>query len=79
MRSIPSRTLMTSDDHVRLNAAGRLETAAESLHLLLAENLDEALPLAHHLRRRKGGVRFAGLWNAANEACRARLERDHRD
>src|ERR1017187_5943491 len=33
----------------RLNAAGRLETAEESLHLLLAENLDDALPLAQNL------------------------------
>jgi len=30
----------------RLNAAGRLETAEESLHLLLAGNLAEAMPLA---------------------------------
>jgi single-stranded-DNA-specific exonuclease len=33
----------------RLNAAGRLETAEESLHLLLAENLADALPLAQNL------------------------------
>ena len=33
----------------RLNAAGRLETAEESLHLLLAENPEEALPLAQKL------------------------------
>jgi single-stranded-DNA-specific exonuclease len=33
----------------RLNAAGRLETAEESLHLLLAENLEAALPLAQNL------------------------------
>jgi len=33
----------------RLNASGRLETAEESLHLLLAENLDEAMPLAQRL------------------------------
>lgn len=33
----------------RLNAAGRLETAEESLHLLLAENLETALPLAQNL------------------------------
>jgi single-stranded-DNA-specific exonuclease len=33
----------------RLNAAGRLETAEESLHLLLAETLEEALPLAQNL------------------------------
>jgi single-stranded-DNA-specific exonuclease len=36
----------------RLNAAGRLETAAEALHLLRAENLDEALPLAQALDTR---------------------------
>ncbi len=33
----------------RLNAAGRLETAEESLHLLLAKNLAEALPIAQNL------------------------------
>jgi single-stranded-DNA-specific exonuclease len=33
----------------RLNAAGRLETAEESLHLLLAKNLDDALTLAQNL------------------------------
>ena len=36
----------------RLNAAGRLETAEESLHLLLAESLEEALPLAQNLDAR---------------------------
>jgi single-stranded-DNA-specific exonuclease len=33
----------------RLNAAGRLETAEQSLRLLLARDLAEALPLAQHL------------------------------
>jgi len=33
----------------RLNASGRLETAEESLHLLMAESLDEAMPLAQRL------------------------------
>src|SRR5271154_5217064 len=33
----------------RLNAAGRLETAEESLHLLLAENLATAMPIAQNL------------------------------
>ena len=33
----------------RLNASGRLETAEESLRLLLAETLEEALPLAQNL------------------------------
>ncbi|HVU07109.1 MAG TPA: single-stranded-DNA-specific exonuclease RecJ [Verrucomicrobiae bacterium] len=33
----------------RLNAAGRLETAEEALHLLLAENLETAMPLAQNL------------------------------
>jgi single-stranded-DNA-specific exonuclease len=33
----------------RLNAAGRLETAEESLHLLLAKNLEEAMPIARNL------------------------------
>lgn len=36
----------------RLNAAGRLETAEESLRLLLAEDYDEALPLAQNLDAR---------------------------
>ena len=36
----------------RLNAAGRLETAEEALHLLLAKNLDEAMPLAQNLDAR---------------------------
>ncbi|MEY4917117.1 MAG: single-stranded-DNA-specific exonuclease RecJ [Verrucomicrobiota bacterium] len=36
----------------RLNAAGRLETAEESLNLLLAENLDVAMPLAQNLDAR---------------------------
>jgi single-stranded-DNA-specific exonuclease len=36
----------------RLNASGRLETAEESLHLLLAESMDEALPLAQNLDAR---------------------------
>ena len=33
----------------RLNASGRLETAEASLHLLLAETLEDALPLAQNL------------------------------
>ena len=36
----------------RLNAAGRLETAEESLHLLLADTLEEAFPLAQNLDAR---------------------------
>jgi single-stranded-DNA-specific exonuclease len=36
----------------RLNAAGRLETAEEALHLLLAKNPDEAMPLAQNLDMR---------------------------
>ena len=36
----------------RLNAAGRLETAKEALQLLLAGNVNEALPLAQNLDRR---------------------------
>ncbi len=36
----------------RLNASGRLETAEESLHLLLAETLADALPLAQNLDAR---------------------------
>jgi single-stranded-DNA-specific exonuclease len=36
----------------RLNAAGRLETAEESLQLLLADILEKAMPLAHGLDSR---------------------------
>jgi single-stranded-DNA-specific exonuclease len=36
----------------RLNAAGRLETAEESLRLLLAPDLDEAMPIAQNLDAR---------------------------
>lgn len=36
----------------RLNAAGRLETAEEALFLLLAPDLDEALPIAQNLDAR---------------------------
>jgi single-stranded-DNA-specific exonuclease len=36
----------------RLNAAGRLETAADALQLLRAETLEEAMPLAHNLDAR---------------------------
>ncbi len=36
----------------RLNASGRLETAEESLQLLLAENVEAALPLAQNLDAR---------------------------
>jgi single-stranded-DNA-specific exonuclease len=36
----------------RLNAAGRLETAEEALHLLLAGNAEEALPRAQNLDAR---------------------------
>ena len=33
----------------RLNASGRLETAEESLHLLLADDMEDAMPLAQKL------------------------------
>ena len=36
----------------RLNAAGRLETAEDSLRLLLAQNVDDATPLAQNLDSR---------------------------
>ena len=36
----------------RLNAAGRLENAEEALHLLLAENLEQATPMAQSLDAR---------------------------
>ena len=38
----------------RLNAAGRLETAEEALHLLLARDAAEALPIAQNLDMRNG-------------------------
>ncbi len=59
----------------RLNAAGRLETAEESLHLLLAENLAEAMPLAQNLdaRNRERQKIERGIVEEVTGAVRARF------
>jgi single-stranded-DNA-specific exonuclease len=65
----------------RLNAAGRLETAEQALHLLLAETLEEALPIAQALdacnRERQEIER--SIFEQARGAVRARFnpERDY--
>src|SRR5882672_5180801 len=65
----------------RLNAAGRLETAEEALHLLLAKNLEEALPLAQNLdlRNRERQKIERGIADEAIGAIRAKFnpETDH--
>ena len=60
----------------RLNASGRLETAEESLHLLLAENLDEALPLAQNLdaRNRERQKIERGISDAAGGIVRSKFD-----
>ena len=60
----------------RLNASGRLETAEESLHLLLAENLDEALPLAQNLdaRNRERQKIERGISDAASGIVRSKFD-----
>lgn len=64
----------------RLNAAGRLETAEDALHLLMAENLEEALPLAQNLdaRNRERQKIERGIVEEVIGAVRARFnaERD---
>jgi len=59
----------------RLNAAGRLETAEESLHLLLAQNLAEAMPLAQNLdaRNRERQKIERGIAEEVTGAVRARF------
>jgi len=59
----------------RLNASGRLETAEESLHLLMAENLEEALPLAHNLdaQNRERQKIERGIAEEAGGAVRSRF------
>jgi single-stranded-DNA-specific exonuclease len=59
----------------RLNASGRLETAEESLHLLLAETLDEALPLAQDLdaRNRERQKIERGISEAAGGIVRSKF------
>ena len=60
----------------RLNASGRLETAEESLQLLLAENLDEALPLAQNLdaRNRERQKIERGISDAASGIMRSKFD-----
>jgi single-stranded-DNA-specific exonuclease len=60
----------------RLNAAGRLETAEESLHLLLAKNLEEALPLAQNLdsRNRERQKIERGICEEVIGAIRAKFD-----
>jgi single-stranded-DNA-specific exonuclease len=59
----------------RLNAAGRLDTAEESLRLLLARNLAEALPLAQSLdvRNRERQKIERGIVEEVIGAVRARF------
>jgi len=59
----------------RLNAAGRLETAEESLNLLLARNLAEALPLAQSLdvRNRERQKIERGIVEEVTGAVRAKF------
>jgi single-stranded-DNA-specific exonuclease len=59
----------------RLNAAGRLETAEESLQLLLASNLTEAMPLAQNLdaRNRERQKIERGIVEEVTGAVRARF------
>jgi single-stranded-DNA-specific exonuclease len=60
----------------RLNASGRLETAEESLRLLLAETLDEALPLAQNLdaRNRERQKIERGISDAAGGIVRSKFD-----
>ena len=60
----------------RLNASGRLETAEESLRLLLAETLDEALPLAQDLdaRNRERQKIERGISDAAGGIVRSKFD-----
>lgn len=64
----------------RLNAAGRLENAEESLHLLLAESLEKALPLANSLdsRNRERQKIEKAIVEEALESLRAKFDpNDH--
>jgi single-stranded-DNA-specific exonuclease len=64
----------------RLNAAGRLETAEESLHLLLADTLEKALPLAQNLdsRNRERQKIEKGIVKEAIGTLRAKFDpQDH--
>jgi single-stranded-DNA-specific exonuclease len=59
----------------RLNAAGRLDTAEESLRLLLAQNLAEAMPLAQNLdaRNRERQKIERGIVEEVTGAVRAKF------
>jgi single-stranded-DNA-specific exonuclease len=59
----------------RLNAAGRLETAEDALHLLLAKDLTEALPLAQNLdsRNRERQKIERGIVEEVSGAVRAKF------
>jgi single-stranded-DNA-specific exonuclease len=59
----------------RLNAAGRLETAEESLHLILSRDLAEAVPLAQNLdlRNRERQKIERGIVEEVIGAIRARF------
>ena len=60
----------------RLNASGRLETAEESLRLMLAESVDEALPLAQNLdaRNRERQKIERGISEAASGKVRSKFD-----
>ena len=62
----------------RLNAAGRLETAEESLHLLLAQTEAEALPIAQNLdmRNRERQKIERGICEEVIGAVRAKFNAD---
>lgn len=59
----------------RLNASGRLETAEESLNLLMSESVEEALPLAQNLdaRNRERQKIERGIADEVAGAVRARF------
>ncbi|HXF10772.1 MAG TPA: single-stranded-DNA-specific exonuclease RecJ [Desulfuromonadaceae bacterium] len=60
----------------RLNASGRLETAEQSLHLLLARSLEEAMPLAENLdtRNRERQKIEKGIAAEVIDAIRAKFD-----
>jgi single-stranded-DNA-specific exonuclease len=62
----------------RLNAAGRLETAEESLRLILAPDLEEAMPIAQALdaRNRERQKIERGIAEEATGAVKARFNPD---
>ncbi len=62
----------------RLNASGRMETAEESLRLLLADTLDEAMPLAQNLdaRNRERQKIERGITDAVVGIVRSKFNAD---